>query len=185
MVRTWAIEPATNPSVVRVHVTDELTDRTIVTSPPAEVAMPVAGLLEIEAVRSIDLHRYRIRLNLRPGSDRVKTAAHARDVLVAGWGEPARLAPDEGPRAFEIPYRGPRTVAESAEMAAGHPLLEALFRVEGVSEAIASDGLLLVRLGRLFDWERHQRAVSAVLRGVARQSRSDVGGTPGSTSALV
>jgi hypothetical protein len=102
----WAIEPATNPSVVRIHVAEELTDRTIVTSPPADVAMPVAGLLEIEAVRTIDVHRYRIRLNLRPGSDRVRTAAHARDVLVAGWGEPIRLEPDEGPRAFEVAYRG-------------------------------------------------------------------------------
>jgi len=184
-MRAWAIEPATNPNVVRVHVTDELTDRTILTSPPAEVAMPIAGLLEIEAVRTIDLHRYRIRLNLRPGSDRVRTAAHARDVLVAGWGEPVRLAPDEGPRVFEIADRGPRTVAESAEMAQGHPLLEALFGVEGVSEAIAGDGLLLVRLGRLFDWDAQQPAVRAVLRGVRPQPSSDIGGTPGSTSALV
>jgi hypothetical protein len=182
-VRAWAIEPATNPNVVRVHVTEELTDRTIVTSPPAEVAMPIAGLLEIEAVRTIDLHRYRIRMNLRPGSDRVRTAAHARDVLLAGWGEPVRLEPDEGPRAFEVANRSRRTVAESAEMAHGHALLEAVFRVDGVSEAIAGDGVLLVRLGRLFDWERQQDAVSAALRGVARQTSSDVGGTPGSTSS--
>src|SRR5215213_3467420 len=72
----WAIEPATNPSVVRIHVAEQLTDRTIVTSPPAEVAMPMAGLLEIEAVRTIDVHRYRIRLNLRPGSERVRTTEH-------------------------------------------------------------------------------------------------------------
>ena len=116
-MRTWAIEPAVNPSVVRVHVVHELTDRTIVTSPPTEVAMPIAGLLEIEAVRTIDLHRYRIRLNLRPGSDRVRTAAHVRDVLSASWGEPIRIDPDPGPRAFEVGCHGPRTVAESAEMA--------------------------------------------------------------------
>jgi len=165
----WAIEPATNPSVVRIHVAEELTDRTIVTSPPADVAMPVAGLLEIEAVRTIDVHRYRIRLNLRPGSDRVRTAAHARDVLVAGWGEPVRLDPDEGPRAFEVAYRGPRTVAESAEMAAGHPLLQAVFGVDGVSEAIAGDGVLLVRLGRLFAWARREAAVRDVLRTIRRR----------------
>ena len=30
-----------NPSVVRVHVTNELTDRTIVTSPPADLDRPL------------------------------------------------------------------------------------------------------------------------------------------------
>jgi hypothetical protein len=166
-MRAWAIEPAVNPSVVRVHVSDELTDRTIVTSPPTEVAMPIRGLLEIEGVRTIDLHRYRIRLNLRPGSDRVRTAAYARDVLATSWGEPIRMDPDPGPRAFVVRYHGPRTVAESAEMAAGHPLLEAVFRVDGVSEAIAGDGMLLVRLGRLFGWDQRERVVTAALRGVA------------------
>jgi hypothetical protein len=166
-MRAWAIEPAVNPSVVRIHVSDELTDRTIVTSPPAEVPMPVAGLLELEDVRTIDLHRYRIRLNLRPGSDRVRTAAYARDILATGWGEPIRIEPDPGPRAFVVGYHGPRTVAESAEMATGHPLLEAVFRVDGVSEAIAGDGMLLVRLGRLFEWEHGGSAVSAALREFA------------------
>ena len=166
-MRVWAIEPAVNPSVVRVHVSDELTDRTIVTSPPARLPMPIGGLTELEDVRTIDVHRYRIRLNLRPGSDRVRTASYARDILLSSWGEPSRIAPDPGPRVFEVAYRGPRTVAESAEMAAGHPLLEAMFRVDGVSEAIAGDGMLLVRLGRLFAWEERQPDVSAALRDVA------------------
>src|SRR4029077_11864972 len=104
--RTWAIEPAANPSVVRVHVAHELTDRTIVTTPPADVSMPVAGLLEIEAVRTVDMHRYRMRLNLRPGSDRTRTTSHGRAVLGAGGGEPVTLASDEGPRAFAVAYDG-------------------------------------------------------------------------------
>jgi hypothetical protein len=162
-VRAWSIEPAVNPSVVRVHVSDQLTDRTIVTSPPAVVAMPIAGLLEIEDVRTVDLHRYRIRMNLRPGSDRVRAAWHARDVLAASWGDPVRLTPDAGPRAFVVAHRGPRTVAESAEMASGHPLLEAVFEVDGVSEAIAGEDMLLVRLGRLFGWDDGEPAVREAL----------------------
>jgi hypothetical protein len=167
-MRAWAIEPAVNPSVVRIHVADELTDRTIVTSPPTEMPMPIAGLLEIEDVRTLDVHRYRVRLNLRPGSDRVRTAAYARDILAGSWGEPIRLEADPGPRAFVVGYHGPRTVAESAEMAMGHPLLEAVFVVEGVAEAIAGDGMLLVRLGRLFAWEQVEPVVGETVRAFAR-----------------
>jgi len=160
---SWAIEPAMNPSVVRVHVTNELTDRTIVTSPPADLDRPLAGLIEIEAVRTIDLHRYRIRLNLRHGADRGRTAAHAHDILAAAWGEPVPLEPDPGPRAFAVDREGARTVAESAQMAAGHPHLEAVFRVDGVSEAIAGDGMVLVALGRLFTWKDREGPVGAAL----------------------
>jgi hypothetical protein len=162
-MRAWAIEPAVNPSVVRVHVAEELTSRTIVTTPPATVAMPIRGLLEIEDVRTVDVHRYRLRLNLRAGADRARTAAHTRDVLAASWGEPVALAPDAGPRAFAVAHEGPRRVAESAEMAAGEPLLEALFRTEGVSEAIAGEGLVLVRLGQLFSWAEREDGVRVAL----------------------
>jgi hypothetical protein len=162
-VRAWAIEPAVNPSIVRVHVSEELTDRTIVTTPPATVAMPIAGLLELEDVRTVDLHRYRLRVNLRAAGDRVRTASSTADVLAAGWGRPVALPADAGPKAFAIRYNGPRTVAESAEMADGHLLLEALFAVEGVSEAIAGDGLVLVRLGRLFSWAGHEDDVREAL----------------------
>jgi hypothetical protein len=162
----WAIEPAVNPHVVRIHVAHELTDRTIVTGPPAELDRPLSGLLEIEAIRTVDLHRYRIRLNLRLATDRVVAAGHARDVLAAAWGDPESLVPDPGPRAFVVEREGPRTVAESAEMAEGHPHLEAAFRVEGVSEAIAGDGMVLVRLGRLFTWEEREGPVGAALRAV-------------------
>jgi hypothetical protein len=152
MESRWALEPTPNPSTLRVHVDHELTDRTIVTSPPAKLDRPLAGLLELDAVRTLDLHRYRIRLNLRPDADRDETAEHAAAVLTSGWGRPRSLDPDAGPRAFQVHHMGPRTVAESAEMAVGHPLLEAVFTVDGVSEAIVGEDLVLVRLGRLFEW---------------------------------
>jgi len=152
-MRSWALEATPNPAVLRVHVGHELTDRTIVTSPPAELERPLAGLLELDAVRTLDLHRYRVRVNLRPDADGEATAAHARAILASGWGPAHPLDADEGPRAFQVRHRGPRTVAESAEMATGYPLLEAVFTVEGVSEAIVGDDVVLVRLGRLFGWD--------------------------------
>ncbi len=159
----WAVETTPNPSVLRLHVNDELTDRTIVTSPPAELAPPLDGLLQLDAVRTVDIHRYRVRVNLRPDADRDSTTEHVAEILEHRWGKASRLDPDAGPRAFESRHAGPRTVAESAEMAAGHPLLEALFHIDGVSEAIAGDGLVLVRLGRLFSWEDVEVSVSVVL----------------------
>ncbi|MEP6758936.1 MAG: hypothetical protein ABJB55_07060 [Actinomycetota bacterium] len=164
----WVLESTPNPSVLRVHVGHALTDRTIVTSPPAELERPLAGLLELDAVRTLDVHRYRIRLNLRPDADRVETAEHAAAILLAGWGRPRSLEPDAGPRAFQVRHAGARTVAESAEMAVGHPLLEAVFAVDGVSEAIAGDDLVLVRLGRLFAWAD---AEPQVIRALAVRQR--------------
>jgi hypothetical protein len=152
MQPSWALESTRNPSVLRVHVGYELTDRTIVTSPPADVDRPLAALLELDAVRTLDLHRYRVRVNLRPDADCDATAEHVGEILASGWGPASRLEPDPGPRAFQVGNAGPRTVAESAEMAVGHTLLELVFAVEGVSEAIAGADLMLVRLGRLFGW---------------------------------
>ncbi|HLB39057.1 MAG TPA: hypothetical protein VJM84_01255 [Actinomycetota bacterium] len=168
MPASWALEPAVNPAVLRVHVGHELTDRTIVTSPPVEIDRPLAGLLELDAVRTLDLHRYRVRLNLRPGADREAAAEHADAILASEWGPARSLEPDPGPRAFQVDNAGPRTVAESAEMAAGHPLLEAVFAVEGVSEAIAGADLMLVRLGRLFGWAE---AEPRVIRALAASGR--------------
>ena len=42
-------------------------------------------------------------------------------------------------------------------------MLMALFAVEGVAEAIAGKGLVLVRLGRLFRWDECSDAVVAAL----------------------
>jgi hypothetical protein len=175
MDRRWALEPATNPSVLRVHVGHELTDRTIVTSPPAELAMPIAGLLELEAVRSLDLHRYRVRMNLAQGADRHTTAAHARQILAPAWGAETSLGEDPRPFAFAATHRRDRVVAESAEMATGDEVLEALFRVDGVAEVVAGDGVVLVRLGALFAWHD---AAPAVAQAVAGQANSSRGGMP-------
>jgi hypothetical protein len=167
-MRSWALEATPNPAVLRVHVGHELTDRTIVTSPPAELDRPLAGLLELDAVRTLDLHRYRARVNLRPDANRGATAEHARAILAAEWGPARALHADDGPRAFQVSHRGPRTVAESAEMATGHPLLEAVFTVDGVSEAIVGDDVVLVRLGRLFGWERAEPSVIRALAVLQR-----------------
>jgi hypothetical protein len=171
MRRSWAVETAANPSVLRIHVAHQLTDRTIVTSPPAELAMPIAGLLELEAVRTIDLHRYRIRVNLSPSGDREATVEHVRQILEPAWGADATLEADPEPRAFEAAHRADRVVAESAEMAQGEPVLEALFRIEGVSEAIAGDGLVLVRLGPLFSWSTAEPEIAAAVGTYERNSR--------------
>jgi hypothetical protein len=172
--RSWALETATNPSVLRIHVGHELTDRTIVTSPPAEVAMPLAGLLEVEAVRTIDLHRYRVRVNLAQGADRRGTEGHIRDILRPSWGAEEPLPDDPEPRAFEARHPVPREVAESAEMAAGHPLLEGLFGIDGVSEAIAGDDVVLIRLGRLFTWQDVQPFIERAVVAHANRSRDGI-----------
>jgi hypothetical protein len=164
MDRRWALERPANPSVLRVHVDHQLTDRTIVTSPPAEIARPLAGLLELDAVRTVDLHRYHARVNLGRGTDRDVAAAHVDDILSAAWGDEADDGTESDPRAFEIDYAGPRVVAESAEMAVGRDLLVRLFAVAGVREAILGDGLALVRIGRLFTWAGVEPAVAAALR---------------------
>ena len=173
----WALEDATNPSVLRLHVGVALTDETIVRCPPEGPPDALAGLEEIEAIRSIDLHRYVARLNLRPGADRGAVRGHADAVLTGRWGSSSSLGPDDGPRAFEAATSGPRAVAESPVMARGHPLLEAAFTVDGVAEAVAGDGLVLVRLGRLFGWPDRE--------GPVREALQTAGGTPGSTSSPV
>jgi hypothetical protein len=167
-MRSWALEATPNRAVLRIHVSHELTDRTIVTSPPAELEYPLAGLLELDAVRTIDLHRYRVRVNLRSDADRDATAVHAGAILTSSWGPARNLEADAGPRAFQVRHEGVRTVAESAEMALGHPLLEAVFAVDGVSEAIVGDDLVLVRLGRLFAWPD---AEAHVIRALAVRQR--------------
>src|SRR5262245_12073238 len=164
MQMRWALERPANPSVLRIHVDHQLTDRTIVTGPPTEIARPIGGLLELEAVRTVDLHRYHARVNLRHGADRDVAAGHVDDIVRGAWGDEARDGEESDPRAFEIDYAGPRVVAESAEMAAGRELLVRLFTVAGVREAILGDGLALVRIGRLFTWTAVEPAVTAVLR---------------------
>jgi hypothetical protein len=174
----WALEAATNRTVLRLHVDVELTRETIETSPPAEAPAPLERLFELEALRSLDLHRYRARLNLRSDADPALAATNAEAVLAAAWGPASPLVPDDGPRAFAAATVGGRRVAESPAMAEGDPILSLLFDVDGVSEAIVGSGMVLVRLGRLFDWAGTEPAVARAL-----QANSDAGGRPGSTSA--
>ncbi len=159
----WAVEEALNPTVLRIHVTGELTSATIVTCPPATPTAPLDRLLAIEGVRSIDLHRYRVRLNLAPGVDRGLIAPRVIDALREAWGDPSVLQPEELPRAFAVEHEGPRRVAESLEMAAGDPFLTAAFGVDGVAEAVAAPHLVLVKLGVMFRWSDVEPAVGAAL----------------------
>jgi hypothetical protein len=165
MTSSWVLEGAANPTILRIHVTDPLTDRTIVTCPPNAPPPQLGRLLDIEGVRSVDLHRYRVRLNLLPDAGRGAVTSAATALLRSEWGDPAPLLIEELPRAFEAEHQGPRVVAESMEMAeaAHEPLLELLFGVDGVSEVIASDGMVLVRLGRLFRWQDVELSVREAL----------------------
>jgi hypothetical protein len=150
---TWALERAPNPRVIRVHTTVELTRATIEKCPPASPPEGLRSLLAVDGVRSVDLHRYRARLNLSPGCDARATWDGVARAIEAAWGLPAPLPDEPPPRGFELAYEGPRIVAESPEMAAGNPTLAALFCVPGVAEAILEAGRVWVRLGRLFPWE--------------------------------
>lgn len=159
----WAFEPAANPSILRVHTTVELTSRTIETCPPAEAPSPFDAVLELPSIRSIDLHRYRARLNLHAGMGAEDVRAAVAEALARAWGPEAELPEEEPARAFEAPAWGPRVVAESLEMAGDHPVARALFRVEGVAEVIAETGVAHVRLGFLFRWADREAAVHDAL----------------------
>jgi hypothetical protein len=150
---TWAMEMAPNPRVIRVHTTVELTRATIEKCPPASPPEGLRPLLAVDGVRSVDLHRYRARLNLSPGCNAKAAWEGVTRAIEAAWGTPAPLPSEPPPRAFEVAYEGPRIVAESQEMAGLNPTLVALFRVTGVAEAILETGRVRVRPGRLFSWE--------------------------------
>jgi hypothetical protein len=163
MDMTWAIEGALNPTVLRLHVTQELTAATILTCPPAPAPEPLDLLVSIEGVRSLDLQRYRVRLNLVPGAGRATVMAEVAQILHEPWGGAAPMPPEELPRAFAIERQGARLVAEGKEMAERDPVLERAFSVEGVAEAIVDEHLVLVRLGRLFRWADVEPLMSAAL----------------------
>lgn len=166
----WALEPAVNPTVLRLHVDVELTTRTIVTCPPLDPPPIASAALAIAGVRSVDLHRYRARLNLQPGVVAADVVDRASDDLARALGPATAMPANEGPVVFEVDHDGPRQVAESAEMAerSREPTLVALFGVHGVAEAILGEGLVLVRLGRLFRWHDGARShVIAALAGAA------------------
>lgn len=155
----WALETATNPAVLRLHVTQDLTERTILTCPPGRPPAPLEALLHVTGVRSLDIHRHRVRLNLEPEADRDGVAVAVGAALREIWGEVAPLPEEELPRAFVVPHEGDRAVAESRDMAGDDSVLVAAFAVPGVVEAIAGDGMVLIRLGRLFLWRDAEDAV--------------------------
>ena len=160
----WAVERARNPSVLRLHTTVEMTRATIEPCPPARAPRPLDLLLSIPGVRSMDLHRYRARLNLAPGTDGGFVAVRIREILTSELGPPADLPTPSPPRTFAVRYRGSRVVAESPEMARSQPVLRATFLASGVAEAILTEGVVQVRLGRLFAWEEVEEAVRHALR---------------------
>jgi hypothetical protein len=161
---TWALERAPNPRVIRVHTTVELTRATIEKCPPAIPREGLRSLLAVDGVRSVDLHRYRARLNLSPGCDAEAAWGEVARAIEAAWGAPALLPGEPPPRAFEVACEGPRVVAESPEMAAPHPTLAALFLVPGVAEAILEAGRVWVRPGRLFSWKDVEASVRRALQ---------------------
>ncbi len=165
MTRTWSIETTPNPAVVRMHTTVELTAATIETCPPAVAPPPLDGVAALDAVRSVDLHRYRARLNLHPGAEAPGVMDEVVQRVRRAWGDPVPAPGPRPPRAFAVPTAAPRAVAESPEMAVGNPLLAAAFRVDGVAEAIAGRGMVLVTLGPLFAWGDREDAVASALAG--------------------
>jgi hypothetical protein len=157
----WALSHAPNPTVLRLDTTMELTRATIETSPPSTAPAPLDRLLGLEGIRSIDLHRYRARLNLSPDADAGSIGGEAGAVLAGAWG-PASPLRSEPVRSYPVPYRGSRTVAESLEMARSQPILQRLFALPGVVEAILEPGQVRVRIGPLFVWSEVEMGIERV-----------------------
>ena len=158
----WALEGVPNPAVLRVHVTAELTDRTIVSCPSGIAPPPLDAVLALAGVRSVDLHRYRARVNLRADADPQAVREGIQAAVAAVWGPASPLPTEETARAFPVEYRGARSVAESLQMASAG-IARALFRAPGVAEVVLADGEAVVRLGRLFRWDQVEAAVRAAI----------------------
>jgi hypothetical protein len=158
----WTLSRPSNPMVLVVNTTVELTRETIETCPPSRSPHPLGRLLEVPGIRSIDLHRYRARLNLAPGADRDKIILLVCELLGNEWGSTSSKR-DEPAQTFGVAYAGPRLVAESLRMAGSQPILRALFGVRGVAEAILESGQVRVRLGRLFSWAEVEDDLRAAL----------------------
>jgi hypothetical protein len=163
-VARWALSRASNPHVLRIHTSVELTQATIETCPPSIPPHPLDRLLDISGIRSIDLDRYRARLNLLPGDDPGEIARQACELLVREWG-PASPKRDQRARTFPVGYGGPRLVAESLQMAGSQPTLGALFGIPGVVEAILTAGHVRIRLGPMFSWTEVEKDVRGTLEG--------------------
>src|ERR671918_1844685 len=93
----WALEEGRNPSVLLLHTTVELTRATIEPCPPARAPWPLDRLLSIPGIRSMDLHRYRARLNLAPGTDRALVEVRIGEILSPSWVRPWTFRPSPSP----------------------------------------------------------------------------------------
>ncbi len=158
----WALSSAVNPAVLRLDTSEELTTATIETCPPSMPPAPLDRLLGITAIRSIDLHRYRARINLRPSSRRETVAEAVEELLSEEWGGPS-VTLENPVRVFSVPYNGRRLVAESLEMAGEQPILRRLFDVPGVVEAVLEPGRVSVRIASLFSWSEVDTVVRSAL----------------------
>ena len=165
MTTTWALEEPPNPRSLLLHTKLELTTRTIEKCPPSPAPVPLDPLLRLAGVRSLDLHRYRARLNLAPNADRKRLRIDAEERLARVWGTPTHLPEPPQGRRFAVAGGEERLVAESLEMASGHPVLRTLFTVPGVAEAILEHGGVVVRIGRIFSWRDVE---PLVVRGLQR-----------------
>jgi hypothetical protein len=105
---TWALSNASNPTVLRLHTSLELTQATIETCPPSTPRHPLDRLLEIPGIRSIDLHRYGVRLNLLPGPDRHAITGEVCELLVKEWGGASSKRADRA-RTFAVRLKGTQT----------------------------------------------------------------------------
>jgi hypothetical protein len=83
----WALERAPNPRVIRVH-TVELTPATIERCPSATLPEGLRSTLAVDGVRSVDLHRYRARLNLSADCDAEAAWAGIARTIGTAWGAP-------------------------------------------------------------------------------------------------
>jgi len=137
--------------VLVLNTTVELTQETIETCPPSRPPRPLDRLFKVPGIRSVDLHRYRARLNLAPDADRDEITLQVCELLGKDWGSTSSKR-DEPAQTFGVSYAGPRLVAESLRMAGSQPILREVFGVRGVAEAILELGQVRVRLGRLFSW---------------------------------
>src|SRR5918996_1645389 len=135
----------------------------MMTCPPAVPAPPLDQLLALPEIRSLDLHRYLCRVNLRPGTNAIAVGDAAERSLLTAWGAPEQLPPQEETRGFAIWREGPKLVAESREMAGGEAVAVALFDVQGVVEVVLGRRIALIRLGRLFRWSAVQGDVVRAL----------------------
>jgi hypothetical protein len=159
----WALEGARNPTVLLLHTTVELTRATIEPRPPARAPWPLDRLLSFPGIRSIDPHRHRARLNLAPGTDRALVEVRIGEILSPEVGSRVDLPAEPPPRTFAVRSRGPRAVAESPVMAQSHPVLRAAFLASGVAQAMLTEGVVQVRLRRLFAWDQAEEAVRKAL----------------------